>query len=118
MNLIGNALKFTPKGGQVSITGVRGDEWVKIIVEDNGCGISEEYHEMIFQRFYRIPEAPNPPGSGLGLHIVKTYVDLHRGEVGVESKVGHGSTFTVSLPIKQDRQDTQANAEEKESTGS
>lgn len=114
MNLVGNALKFTPSGGQVSVTAARGEGVVEVAVRDNGIGIPREQWGKIFERHYRVPAEQKRPGIGLGLHIVKTYVELHGGHVGVESEVGKGSTFNITLPFSQSRRDAEADAADKE----
>ena len=101
-NLLSNAIKFTPAGGKVMVT-VRsreGDEGlVEIKVSDTGMGISPRDQAHLFERFYRSEAtARGIPGTGLGLAIVKEIVEEHGGSVSVESKLGEGSTFTVSLP--------------------
>lgn len=99
-NLLGNAIKHTESGGQITITsGQDGDElWVR--VSDTGEGIPPEHLPHIFDRFYRADRsrARATGGSGLGLAIVKGVVEAHHGRVWAESQVGMGSTFTISLP--------------------
>lgn len=99
-NLVGNALKFTPSGGRVSVRVVPRDDGAQIIVSDTGVGIDPRELPRIFERFYRGTAAGDArsSGSGLGLAIVKSIVDMHHGRIEVESRVGHGSTFTVTLP--------------------
>jgi signal transduction histidine kinase len=103
-NLVGNALKFTPRGGWVSVA-VRApdgapEDGARIVVTDTGVGIDAAELPRIFERFYRGSRANEArgSGSGLGLAIVKSIVDMHAGRVSVESHVGGGSTFTVTLP--------------------
>ena len=103
-NLVGNALKFTPRGGRVSVA-VRApdgapEDGARIVVTDTGVGIDAAELPRIFDRFYRGSRANEArgSGSGLGLAIVKSIVDMHAGRVNVESHVGGGSTFTVTLP--------------------
>ena len=99
-NLVGNAIKFTPAGGAVTVT-VRGHRGGgRIIVEDTGVGIDATELPHVFERFYRGSRAneARAGGSGLGLAIVRSIVDMHRGSVAVESRLGTGTTFTVSLP--------------------
>jgi signal transduction histidine kinase len=103
VNLISNAVKYTPKGGNVSVglDKVGRDIWFKVV--DNGVGIPPEDLDRIFEKFYRIKteETRSISGSGLGLSIVKGIVDAHNGSIHVESQVGSGTTFTVSLPAEQ-----------------
>jgi signal transduction histidine kinase len=100
-NLVGNALKFTPRGGSVAVTARRApDGGARIDVVDSGVGIHQSELNRIFDRFYRGSEANEArgTGSGLGLSIVKSIVDMHHGTIAVESRVGHGSRFVVTLP--------------------
>ncbi|HEY5436428.1 MAG TPA: HAMP domain-containing sensor histidine kinase [Candidatus Limnocylindrales bacterium] len=100
-NLVGNALKFTRRGGEVRVT-ARQDSGggARIEVADTGVGIHPAELPRIFERFYRGSEANEArgTGSGLGLAIVKSIVDMHHGTIEVESRVGHGSRFVVTLP--------------------
>lgn len=100
-NLVGNALKFTPRGGSVRVSLRPGrDGSARIEVTDTGVGIDASELPRIFDRFYRgsASNEARSTGSGLGLAIVKSIVDMHRGTVEVESRVGAGSTFVVVLP--------------------
>ncbi|WP_051552136.1 sensor histidine kinase [Nocardioides sp. URHA0020] len=99
-NLVSNALKYTPSGGLVSVSLRRRAAEVVIEVADDGLGISEEDQARIFRAFYRTenPEALHEPGTGLGLAIVATVVERHGGQVEVASRLGEGTTFTVTLP--------------------
>ncbi|MFZ0544145.1 MAG: HAMP domain-containing sensor histidine kinase [Candidatus Promineifilaceae bacterium] len=100
-NLIGNAIKYTPNGGQITISTSVEDEFAVLAVTDNGPGLEADQIEKIFQPYYRTKSArsSNILGSGLGLHIVKTLVEAQNGRVGVVSEIGRGSTFTVRLPL-------------------
>jgi signal transduction histidine kinase len=102
MNLLGNALKFTPADGQVTVT-VTHDEvaWVQIAVADTGPGIAAEDAAHIFDQFYQTAhtDLATRHGTGLGLTIAKTLVEMHGGRLWVESTVGHGSTFRFTLPV-------------------
>jgi signal transduction histidine kinase len=100
-NLVSNAVKYTPSGGTVSVTLFQhGDDLVLLDVEDDGIGISAEDQAGLFGAFYRTtnPDALREPGTGLGLAIVATIVERHHGSVSVRSKLGSGTTFTVTLP--------------------
>jgi len=99
MNLISNAIKFTPKKGKVSVTvRCQGEELV-IGVSDTGIGIPKEALPKIFDRFYSVTRYGKPiQGTGLGLSIVKKIVMVHGGRIEVESEPDHGTTFTVFLP--------------------
>ena len=108
-NLLSNALKFTPEGGIITVwagwqetaTETETPAGIRITVSDTGTGIKPEDLENIFTRFYQ-SDSPQSSGmntgSGIGLHLVKGYVDLHKGDIRVESKVGKGTTFTITLP--------------------
>jgi len=99
-NLVGNALKFTPRGGSVAVTLEPTPEGARIEVRDTGVGIDAAELPRIFDRFYRgsLANEARGSGSGLGLAIVKSIVDLHAGRVVVDSRLGAGTTFSVLLP--------------------
>jgi len=99
INLVHNAIKFTPSGGWVRITARRVGEMVAIAVADNGVGVAEEDLPHIFERFYKGDRARSTPGTGLGLAIVRHVVLAHGGQVTVQSREGEGSTFTITLPV-------------------
>ncbi|NMC11579.1 MAG: PAS domain-containing protein [Chloroflexi bacterium] len=99
-NLISNAIKYAPIGGKIRIQISATDEHVIMQVSDNGPGIAPQDQPHIFDRFYRASNQPaDASGTGLGLAIVKSIVEDHQGRVWVDSLLGHGSTFTVVLPI-------------------
>ena len=99
-NLVDNAVKYTPPGGRVEVTGGCEDSEIVIRVSDTGIGIPEGKLPRIFERFYRVDKARSKEtgGTGLGLSIVKHIAENHGGRVTVESTLGEGSTFTVYLP--------------------
>lgn len=99
-NLVGNALKFTPKGGTVAIELRATPSGARIEVRDTGVGIDASELPRIFDRFYRgsLMNEARGSGSGLGLSIAKSIVDLHAGRISVESRLGVGTTFVVTLP--------------------
>jgi signal transduction histidine kinase len=101
LNLVDNALKYTPAGGEVSLSLHREPEWVRVSVADTGIGIPPEDTPHIFERFYRSDKARTRGrgGTGLGLAIAKWIAEAHDGRIAVESQVGAGSTFTVWLPV-------------------
>ncbi|HEX2618606.1 MAG TPA: ATP-binding protein [Phototrophicaceae bacterium] len=99
-NLLANAVKYSPDGGIIDMKIEPTDEAVLISVRDQGIGIPPDNLECLFQAFYRGGNVGKIPGTGLGLTIVKQATELHGGEVRVESQVGAGTTFTLSLPIK------------------
>jgi len=101
MNLVGNAIKFTPTGGKVAVSGNHEGERVIIRVADSGPGIPQELMPKLFQKFSKLnqKETCKQEGHGLGLAIVRSIIDAHRGDVWVESIPGKGSTFAFSLPL-------------------
>ena len=101
-NLIGNAVKYTPPGGSVTVSLGRVGDLAQVKIADTGIGIPEEALPHLFEEFYRAPNARQfAVGTGLGLAIVKELVERYRGEIRVESEVGQGTTFTLLFPIWQ-----------------
>jgi len=100
-NLISNGIKYTPAGGQVTITLDEEGGWAVGTVEDDGIGIAPEDQAQVFEEFYRTPQAKEmePHGTGLGLPLVKRIVETHGGTIEVESALGQGSRFTFRLPV-------------------
>ena len=92
--------KYTNKGGKVVIKVDQTDEFVELIVTDNGMGIPDKDLKFIFQRFYRADKSRNrlTGGAGIGLTITKSLVEAHKGEIMVESKLNKGTTFKIILP--------------------
>jgi heavy metal sensor kinase len=101
LNLINNAVKFTPKGGKIIITLIVNSNRAQIGVSDTGIGILREDQEVIFDKFFRSHSQGHKtePGSGLGLSIARSIARAHQGEIAVQSRPGQGTTFTVSLPV-------------------
>ncbi len=101
LNLVDNGVKYTPEGGEMRISLERGDSRFKLRVMDNGIGIAPEDQPHIFDRFFRVDKARSREagGSGLGLNICKWIVAAHGGEISVDSEIGKGSIFTVTLPL-------------------
>lgn len=115
LNLLGNAIKFTPEGGSIDVRmwrggecaghdggaggGVADDGMVFVAVGDTGAGMTSEQANHVFERFYQADESHAMQGNGLGLAIAQRIVELAGGDVGVESELGEGSTFTVRLPL-------------------
>lgn len=100
VNLMGNAVKFTPSGGAITVTAsVRGSE-VEVAVEDTGIGIAEEHQAMIFGAFVQVDRADGPGqrGTGLGLNVARQIVELHGGRLDLTSRLGEGSRFYFTLP--------------------
>jgi signal transduction histidine kinase len=104
-NLLSNALKFTPPGGRVALRLYEAGEGVTLEGRDTGMGISEDDQTQLFERFFRTSEATSAAiqGTGLGLSIVAGIVEAHGGSIGVESEIGFGTTFRVSLPYARSR---------------
>jgi len=101
-NLLSNAVKFTPSGGKVTLAARAADEHVVIAVHDTGIGITPEDQEKIFEEFYQVGASRTQEGTGLGLALTRRLVELHNGQLTVESELGAGSTFTVTLPLQQE----------------
>ena len=97
-NLVGNAVKFTPGGGQVELGAERAAEWVRFWVRDSGPGIEREHLPRLFDRFWQARRGTRA-GAGLGLAIAKSIVDGHGGQIWAESEPGEGSTFHFTLPV-------------------
>ncbi len=102
INLIHNSIKFTPHNGRVRIGLNQQEDQIQCIITDTGAGISKEDQAHIFERFYKADKSRRRSngGSGLGLSIVKKIIEIHKGTIEVESKIGAGTTFTVSLPME------------------
>ena len=102
INLISNAIKYTPPGGKVNVEMGENAQNIQLEVSDTGIGVEDVDFPRIFDKFYRVKSemTKNISGTGLGLSIVKSVVEAHRGAINVESKVGEGTTFTVLLPAK------------------
>jgi PAS domain S-box-containing protein len=97
-NLISNAIKFTPAGGRVGLTVASVGDDVTIVVADSGMGMTPEDQQRLFTRFFRTKAAAKIQGTGLGLSITKAILDAHNGSISVESEVGRGTRFTVTVP--------------------
>jgi signal transduction histidine kinase len=100
-NLIHNSIKFTPAAGKICLALHQQDGQIEFRIADTGIGIAEEDQPRIFERFYKADKSRerSKGGSGLGLSIAKTIVEMHRGTIEVESQLGAGTTFIVSLPM-------------------
>ncbi|HUV67464.1 MAG TPA: HAMP domain-containing sensor histidine kinase, partial [Sedimentisphaerales bacterium] len=101
MNLISNSFKFTPEGGWIKVICAKQEGRVLVTVRDSGVGIAKEDIPKLFDKFTQFSRkaGPGEKGTGLGLAIVKKLVEMHGGTIEVESKVGQGTTFTISLPL-------------------
>jgi signal transduction histidine kinase len=103
LNLVGNAIKFTPAGGRVWLRAGASDETLRVEVEDTGPGVAREDRERIFLEFEQAKignAGSNPEGTGLGLALAKKLVQMHGGTIGVENEVGSGSRFYFTLPLQ------------------
>ncbi|MBE5105072.1 two-component sensor histidine kinase [Bacillus thuringiensis] len=105
INLIHNSIKFTPSGGTITIQLKEHEGFVEVRIHDTGIGISEEQKQHVFERFYKADSSRNRVhgGSGLGLAIVKKVVDLHQGEIKVESRERMGTEFIVRIPNHEEK---------------
>lgn len=117
VNLLSNAVKFTPDGGSIHVRtrrvlvpnqgqadkGLPSGEFVEVAVDDSGIGIDPEDQKKLFQPFQQVPTAltRNFAGTGLGLSLCRSFVELHGGNIRVKSEPGRGSTFTFRLPVAQ-----------------
>jgi signal transduction histidine kinase len=103
VNLLSNAVKFTPDGGRVAVSAKMDTTHVEIAVKDTGVGIAPEDQAAVFEEFKQVGRdyTKKAEGTGLGLALTKRFVELHGGEVRLESALGKGSTFTITLPVRQ-----------------
>ena len=102
VNLLTNAVKFTPDGGRIDVIARREPEAFTIAVRDTGIGIAQEDHEAVFEEFRQVGRdyTRKQEGTGLGLTLTRKFVELHGGRIWVESEPGKGSTFTFAIPVK------------------
>ena len=99
-NLIGNAIKYSPEGGQITVTTEHDGSDLIVSVLDEGIGIAERDQEHLFERFYRGSiEGQSVKGLGLGLYVTRRIIEAHGGSISVTSRPGEGSAFTFSLPL-------------------
>ena len=91
-------MKYTKENGKIDITVTELSAYIKIEIKDNGIGIDEKNHGLIFKRFYRQPEVHSIDGIGIGLYLAREIITLQEGYIKLISKVGEGSTFSVFLP--------------------
>jgi len=100
LNLLSNALKFTPEGGRIDVRAGIADGMAEISVTDTGIGIAGEHHDAVFEEFRQVGEADRKAeGTGLGLALCRKFVELHGGQIWVKSQIGLGSTFAFTLPL-------------------
>ena len=100
-NIVDNAIKYTPVEGHIKISSLRTDMYVKVSISDDGVGIDKEELAHVFDRFYRVDKSRSDSGFGLGLSIAKSIADMQKGKIEVESTKGKGTTFIVSLSLRQ-----------------
>jgi two-component system, NtrC family, sensor kinase len=104
VNLLSNAVKFTPEGGRVAVSATTAEGVITIVVSDTGIGIAPEDQAAIFEEFRQVgrDDARKQEGTGLGLTLAKKFVELHGGQIWVQSQAGQGSTFSFTLPVRSD----------------
>ena len=101
LNVLSNAIKFTPEGGRIEVAAVPRDEFVEVSVSDTGVGIAPEDQEAVFEEFRQVGTAAKKvEGTGLGLALSRKFIELHGGRIWVQSQVGIGSTFTFTIPAR------------------
>jgi signal transduction histidine kinase len=103
VNLLSNAVKFTPDGGRVDVSARKHDGKIEVAVRDTGIGIAPQDHAAVFEEFKQVGRdyTKKAEGTGLGLTLTKRFVELHGGAISLESALGKGSTFTITLPVRQ-----------------
>jgi signal transduction histidine kinase len=102
LNLLSNAIKFTPAGGSIFVNIFDEVDNVKIVIKDTGIGIKDEYIDLIFEKFRQVDKTftRNHEGSGMGLSIVKSLVEMQGGAISLSSEYGKGSEFIIKLPVE------------------
>jgi len=98
-NLLSNAVKYSPAGGLIQVTAAQEGTQVAVVIEDRGIGIPEADRERVFERYYRGSNTSGIGGTGVGLSLVRTIVDLHKGTIALDTHEGEGSRFTIRLPV-------------------
>jgi len=99
-NLVDNAVKFSPPTGLIDVSAAVQDGFIVVTVKDEGPGVAPEYHQRVFERFFRAePHSRAVAGAGLGLAICKRFVELHGGRIELDSRPGHGAAFRFALPL-------------------
>jgi two-component system OmpR family sensor kinase len=98
-NLVSNAVKYSPDSGLIRVIAAREGTQIAVVIEDRGIGIPEADRERVFERYYRGSNTSGIGGSGVGLSLVKTMVDLHKGTIALDTREGEGSRFTIRFPI-------------------
>ena len=100
-NIVSNVYKYSPDGGDISLSAIQVGHQVGIQVQDSGLGMSDEAVKRIYDRFYRADPSCNTPGTGLGMSVVKEIIDLHGGQIDIKSESGQGTTVALWLPQDQ-----------------
>ena len=102
LNLLSNAVKFTPQGGKITVTAKRGEAGLEVSVTDTGVGIAPEDQQAVFEEFKQVggDRLRKAEGTGLGLSLTRKFVELHGGQISLTSEPGKGSTFSFTLPEK------------------
>ncbi len=98
-NLLANAVRYSPDGGLIEVSAATADRWLTVTVSDRGLGIPEADRSRVFERYHRGSNVSGIVGTGVGLYLVKMVIDLHHGEISVDSREGEGSRFVVRLPL-------------------
>lgn len=97
-NIFGNAVKFTPQNGSITVTLTQNQDRVSVCISDTGPGMNDETRKRAFEKFYQGDRSRSSPGSGLGLALAKRIVDLHGGDISINSQAGAGTVFCITLP--------------------
>jgi len=118
INLISNAIKFTPQGGTITVSAHLNNDTVKVEVADTGIGISQKDIDQLFDEFYRVDNKinQNVKGTGLGLPLAKKIVEAHGGKMWITSQLKKGTIFHFTLPLKQPSPDNSSDTNKKEKT--
>jgi two-component system, OmpR family, sensor kinase len=97
-NILSNAVRYSPQAPSVDVSIARENDLIAVTIEDRGVGVPEQERQLVFERCYRGSNTAGVPGSGVGLYVVKTLIDLHKGSVSVRDREGGGARFEVRLP--------------------
>src|SRR5712691_6976401 len=101
LNLLSNALKFTPEGGRIDVSAAVNEGMAEVSVADTGVGIAPEDQEVVFEEFRQVGTVDKKvEGTGLGLALSRKFIELHGGRIWVKSQIGTGSTFTFTIPVR------------------
>ncbi len=109
LNLLSNAIKFTGSGGNIYVNIKDCKDSITISVKDTGIGIPQDKIENIFERFVQVDKTlrRNKEGSGIGLYLVKSFVNMHEGNIDIQSVIGKGSEFIINIPVKLVKEDSE-----------